>query len=275
MTLLRVVIVDDEQIALDRLSDLLAQIPSTEVLGTAKTGVEALTQISRMQPHLVFLDVEMPKMDGFDVIEALGPRLADRQAPAPLFCFVTAYPQFATDAFETGALDFLCKPVRLSRLERTVERARTALNEREAARRLDQLSGQLEELRNARATAQDKSLWLQHRGEAVRFAVADVDWVEADGEYVKVHVGDRSFLLRSSIRAMGEQLASYGFVQIHRSSLINQDRLQAVRWTRTGMKVLLDSGTELPVGRKYRNSVRALVHSIDEEQPSLTSEQAV
>jgi DNA-binding LytR/AlgR family response regulator len=94
--------------------------------------------------------------------------------------------------------------------------------------------------------------------------VADVDWVEADGEYVKVHVGDRSFLLRNSIRAMAEQLASYSFVQIHRSSLINQDRLQAVRWTRTGMKVLLDSGTELPVGRKFRNAVRALVHSIDE-----------
>ncbi len=264
MTPLRIVIVDDEQIALDRLSDLLNQIPSVEVLGTAKTGVEALAQISRMQPHLVLLDVEMPKMDGFDVIEALGPRLADRHAPAPLFCFVTAYPQFATDAFETGALDFLCKPVRLSRLERTIERARTALNEREAARRLEQLSDQLEELRDARAAAQDKSLWLQHRGEAVRITVADVDWIEADGEYVNVHVGGRSFLLRSSIRAMAEQLAGYGFVQIHRSSLINQNRLQAVRWTRTGMKVLLDSGAELPVGRKYRSAARALVHSVDQ-----------
>jgi DNA-binding LytR/AlgR family response regulator len=268
MNPLRIVIVDDEQIALDRLSDLLGQMPSIDVLGTAKTGVEALAQISRMQPHLVFLDVEMPKMDGFDVVEALAPRLADRQVPAPLFCFVTAYPQFATDAFETGALDFLCKPVRLSRLERTIDRARTALNEREAARRLEQLSSQLEELRNTRAAAQDKSLWLQHRGEAVRVTVADVDWVEADGEYVKVHVGDRSFLLRNSIRAMAEQLGGYGFVQVHRSSLINRDRLQAVRWTRTGMRVLLDSGTELPVGRKYRTVVRGLVHSVDDEERS-------
>jgi DNA-binding LytR/AlgR family response regulator len=138
------------------------------------------------------------------------------------------------------------------------------LNEREAARRLEQLSDQLEELRDARAAAQDKSLWLQHRGEAVRITVADVDWIEADGEYVNVHVGGRSFLLRSSIRAMAEQLAGYGFVQIHRSSLINQNRLQAVRWTRTGMKVLLDSGAELPVGRKYRSAARALVHSVDQ-----------
>src|SRR4029453_17536226 len=178
----------------------------------------------------------------------------------PLFCFVTAYPQFATNAFETGALDFLCKPVRLSRLERTIERARTALEEREAARRLEQLSAQLEELRQVRGAKQDKSLWLQHRGEAVRFTAADVDWIEADGEYVKVHVGDRSFLLRSSIRAMAEQLASYGFTQIHRSSLINEDRLQSVRWTRTGMKIVLDSGLEFPVGRKFRNEVRSLVH---------------
>ena len=269
MNTLRVVSVDDEQIALDRLTDLLEQIPSIEVLGTAKTGVEALAQISRMQPHLVFLDVEMPKMDGFDVIEALGPRLANREVPAPLFCFVTAYPQFATEAFETGALDFLCKPVRLSRLERTIARARTALNEREAARRLERLSNQLEELRQARSATQDKSLWLQHRGEAVRFTAADVDWIEADGEYVKVHVGERSFLLRSSIRAMAGQLASYGFTQIHRSSVINQDRLQAVRWTRTGMKVLLDSGEELSVGRKFRNQVRALVHLIDDGSDGL------
>jgi DNA-binding LytR/AlgR family response regulator len=139
------------------------------------------------------------------------------------------------------------------------------LNERDAARRLDQLSNQLEELRHARATAQDKSLWLQHRGEAVRVTAADVDWVEADGEYVKVHVGDRSFLLRSSIRSMAEQLATHGFVQIHRSSLINEDRLEAVRWTRTGMKVLLASGTELSVGRKFRNAVRALVHTIGDD----------
>jgi DNA-binding LytR/AlgR family response regulator len=261
MTPLRVIIVDDEEIALDRLTDLLAQLPSIEVLGTAKTGVEALAQISRMQPHLVFLDVEMPKMDGFDVIEALGPRLANREAPAPLFCFVTAYPQFAPEAFETGALDFLCKPVRLSRLERTIERARTALSEREAARRLALLSTQVEELRHARAAAQDKSLWLQHRGEAVRVVAHDVDWIEADGEYVKVHAGARSFLLRNSIRSIAEQLASSGFVQIHRSSLINEDRLRAVRWTRTGMKVVLDSGAELPVGRKFRNAVRALLGS--------------
>src|SRR4029453_10222379 len=118
----------------------------------------------------------------------------------PLFCFVTAYPQFATNAFETGALDFLCKPVRLSRLERTIERARTALKEREAARRLEQLSAQLEELREARAATQDKSLWLQHRGEAVRFTAADVDWIEADGGYGKGHVGARSFFLCSYTR---------------------------------------------------------------------------
>src|SRR5262245_46129025 len=155
MAPLRTVVVDDEQLALDRLCDLLQQIPSIEVLGTAKTGQEAVAQVVRMQPHLVFLDVEMPKMDGFDVIDSLRPRLADREAPAPLFCFVTAYPKFATDAFETGALDFLCKPVRLSRLERTIERAQTALKEREASRRLEQLSNQLEELRLARSGAHD------------------------------------------------------------------------------------------------------------------------
>ena len=271
MTPLRVLVVDDEQIALDRLCDLLGQIRSIEIVGTAKTGQEAVAQIARMQPHLVFLDVEMPKMDGFDVIESLKTRLAAREAPAPLFCFVTAYPQFAIEAFETGALDFLCKPVRLSRLERTIERAQIALREREASRRLEQLSDQLQELRRARAGAQDRNLWLHHRGEAVRVTVADVDWIEADGEYVNLHVGARSFLLRSSIRSMADQLGSYGFVQVHRSSLINRERLRSMRWTRTGMKVLLDSGIELPVGRKYRDAVRALVRTdLDAQQCTLT-----
>jgi DNA-binding LytR/AlgR family response regulator len=263
MTPLRVIIVDDEQIALDRLSDLLSEIPTVEIIGTAKTGRGAIDQIADLKPHLVFLDVEMPKMDGFDVIEAIGRQWIDGGDSAPLICFVTAYPQFATDAFETGALDFLCKPVRMNRIERTIERAQAALKQREAVRRLDQLSNQLEQLRQARDNTHDKSLWLQHRGESVRVTLADVDWIEADGEYVKLHVGDRSFLLRSSIRSIADQLADHGFVQIHRSSVINQNRLRSVRWARTGMKVVLDSGAELPVGRKFRGPFRALLQSAE------------
>jgi DNA-binding LytR/AlgR family response regulator len=258
MTTLRVLIVDDEPIARTRLSDLLKQIEAVEVAGSVGSGAEAVEEILRSPPDLVLLDVEMPKVDGFDVIEQLARHGRSEARTPPLIAFVTAYPQFAVDAFDTGALDFLCKPVRLSRLENTIERARSELARRQATNRLDHLIHQLESLREARERPEERAIWIQNRGEMVKVPVRSIEWIRAEAEYARVHVSGRSYLLRSAISALAEELADAGFIRIHRSLLVPTDRIQAIRSTRTGTKIVLAAGAELPVGRKYRSAVTAL-----------------
>ena len=257
--MLRVLICDDEPLALDRLSDLLGQCPAVELVGAFQSGHEALDNLACLGPDLVMLDIEMPRLDGFDVVEALLRRPWPDAEQVPLICFVTAYPQFASDAFESGALDFLSKPVRLARLEKTIERARAALEQREAVRRLKELSEQLDSLRLTSRPDEGRALWIHKSGEMIRLDMANIDWLEAEGEYVRLHAAERSYLYRGTLSALADEFSPLGFVRIHRSSVINRERLTVVRRTRGGgMKVVLRSGVELPVGRRYRAAVQAL-----------------
>ena len=257
--MVRVLICDDEPLALDRLSDLLRECPTVELVGAFQSGHEVLENIESLHPDLIMLDIEMPRLDGFDVVEALLRRSWPDPETVPLICFVTAYPQFATEAFESGALDFLSKPVRLRRLERTIARAAAALEQREAVIRLRELSAQLEALRRSSRPEEERSLWIHRSGELIRLDIAGLDWLQAEGEYVRLYAGERSYLFRASISAMAEQLSPHGFVRIHRSAVINADRLTAVRLARGGgMKASLSSGVELRVGRTFRDKVRAL-----------------
>jgi DNA-binding LytR/AlgR family response regulator len=256
---LRVVIADDEPLALDRLSDLLGRMEGVDVVGAFEDAREVIESIHRLRPDLLLVDVEMPKFDGFDIVESLANSAVAEHA-VPLVCFVTAYPQFASAAFDTGILDFLCKPVRLPRLERTVERAREAIDRREAVVRLKLMSRLLDELRQVRAAQNDERfIWVQQRDEMVRLDVMEIDWIEAESEYVRLHIGEKSYLLRSTITAISEELGSAGFIRIHRSVAVNQRRVTAVRRTRTGARLVLKSGAELPVGRKFRSAIAALL----------------
>ena len=258
MTALRVMVLDDEPLAVERLCDLLGRIEGVEVVASHQSAAQAIADVADKRPDLIMVDVEMPKIDGFDFVEALATQGWLDARSAPCICFVTAYPQFASDAFETGALDFLCKPVRLGRLQRTVERARTALAQRDALERLQELTRQLDDLRETHSPSVEPSLWVHQRGQMVRIAIEALDRLQAEGEYVRLFVGDQSFLLRASITALAERLARHGFVRIHRSSIINRARLSAIHSSRAGMKVAIDTGALLPVGRKYRAAVRDL-----------------
>lgn len=258
MNPLRVMVIDDEPLAAERLGNLLGRIEGVEVAATFQSAADAIDSVPQVKPDLILVDVEMPKVDGFDFVEALAKQGWLDARSAPCICFVTAYPQFASAAFETGALDFLCKPVRLGRLERTIARARVALSQRDALERLHELSSQLDALRETRAPSAEPSLWVHQRGQMVRIAIETVDRVQAEGEYVRLHVGEQSFLLRGSISAIADKLAGCGFVRIHRSTIINQARLTAVQSSRAGVKAVLDGGATLPVGRKYRAAVRQL-----------------
>jgi DNA-binding LytR/AlgR family response regulator len=255
----RVLAVDDEPLALSRISALLSQIDGVELVGTCQMGNDVVAAVRELTPDLLLLDIEMPQIDGFDVVEALSREpLTD---PAPWICFITAHPQFAPSAFETGALDFLCKPVRLGRLETTVERARRAMNEREAGRQLAELTEQLEALRQTHSQAEPPSIWLHQRGQMVRIDLSELDWVKAEAEYVRLHVASGSFLLRGSISSLAERLSGEGFVQIHRSIIVNLDRLRSLISNRGGLKIVLASGMTLPVGRKYQKTLRALLEA--------------
>jgi DNA-binding LytR/AlgR family response regulator len=256
--MIRVLIVDDEALAIERLRDLLSQFAEVEVAGTATGGRAALEQAAELRPDAILLDVEMPVLDGFDVVE----ELARSERAAPLIVFVTAYPQFAVNAFETGAIDFLTKPVRLSRLEVAIERLRTALESRSARTRLDELAGQLESLRAERGAQlhERNYVWVQSRGESIRVDLDRVDWIEAEGEYVRLFVGETSYLHRESVTGMMQRLNPQRFMRIHRSYLINRDRIAAVKRRPTGSyQIVMDSRRELPVGRSYRSQVRAII----------------
>jgi DNA-binding LytR/AlgR family response regulator len=251
----RVLAVDDEPLALERLTSLLGQVPDVEIAGAASGGNEAVDAIAALQPDLVILDIEMPKTDGFDVIEMIAREQSGWSAP--LIAFATAYPQFALQAFDTGALDFLCKPIRLQRLEKTLERAKRELEYRRGSERLNELRRNLDELRATTAFEQ-REFWIRYRGEAVRLVPADVDWIEAEGQYVRLHAGERSYLVRHSMSSLVRELSGDGFVQIHRSAVVNRRKIARVKSTRSGVKVELVSSKALPVGRTFRNALRDL-----------------
>lgn len=255
--MIRLFLCDDEPLALGRLSNMLARIDDIEIVGTAGDGQSALDSIEATQPDAVLLDIEMPSLDGFDVIE----ELARRGMATPLIVFVTAYPQFAAHAFDTGAIDFLTKPVRMGRLETAVERVRRAMADREARDRLAELAQQVQTLREKRGRDFHigNYLWVQRRGETVRLDLDLVDWVRAEGEYVRLHIGEASYLHREPISVLMTRLDARRFIRIHRSFIVNHERIHSVRRRATGGYKLVVGDQELPVGRSYRVKLHQII----------------
>ncbi|MHA6722495.1 LytR/AlgR family response regulator transcription factor [Sphingomonas sp. RS2018] len=253
--MIRLLICDDEPLAVERMCELVGRSEGCSVVGTAADGRAALDAVATLRPDALLLDIEMPSLDGFDVVEAL----AAAGGEAPLIVFVTAYPQFAAHAFDTGAIDFLTKPVRLARLETAMARVRRALDDRSAAARLADLAGQIESLRAERdgEPARTGHLWVQRRGETVRIDLSQVDRVQSEGEYVRIHHGEASYLHREPISSLIDRFDAQRFVRIHRSHIVNRDRVASIRRRPAGgYTILTDTGEQLPVGRNYRTVVR-------------------
>jgi DNA-binding LytR/AlgR family response regulator len=260
---LKVLMCDDEPLALDRLETLLSQCAGVELLGAALNGRALLDEVRRTEPTLVFLDIEMPQVDGFDVIEALSRMEWTAPRTPPLVVFVTAHPEFAAHAFDSGALDFISKPIRLSRLEQALERARQAAEHREARSRLAELSAQIEDLKRTRADAGESHyLWVRSGAAMIRLGVPDVDWIGAEGEYIRFHVGADSYLERGSLTEAADRFGAFGFVRIHRSAIVNRDRIVSIERTRWGNPLVrLRSGERLAVGKKYRAALQGVTRS--------------
>lgn len=259
MSLLRVLVADDEPLAVARLLRFLKQCRDVEVVATASNGEEALALIRGHQPDAVLLDIKMPLLDGFDVIEQqLGPR-------TPVIIFVTAFHRFAIQAFEVAAADYLLKPVRLARLEAALDRARQAIAAR-AHSDPEALRGIAEALRQSAQDADrdpgETDIWVPRQGEFHRVPIDRIDWIKAEGVYVRLWVGSQSYLHRELIGQLADRLPSRRFLRIHRSIIVRSDLIAAVRRTRYGgLAIGLTDGTNLPVGRKYAGSVRMLVRS--------------
>jgi len=254
---LRAMIVDDEELARRGLRVLLERTPDVEVIAECVNAREAIEAIQADPPDLVFLDVQMPGQSGFDVIEAVG---ADH---CPYIVFVTAFDEFALRAFDVHALDYLLKPVDEQRFKLALERARSALRNAHdglLGRRLAKLAADLGHAPASPAAVQiPDRIPVKTGGRVVVIRVADVDWVKAEHDYVSLYVGTKSWLVRDTIAAIETRFASAGFVRIHRSIIVNVDRVRELRPLEKGeYRVVLQNGVELKLSRNFRAALERL-----------------
>ena len=286
MKKIKVRVVDDEPLARERLTTLLSQEPDVELVTPARDGEEAITSIHDDSPDLVFLDVQMPQMNGFDVIEAVG---SDKM---PLVIFVTAYDQHALKAFQVRALDYLLKPFDRERFTDALQRARKQLERDETGDLGRRLLALVKDLRRDQPRS-DRLVVRRHAADPVRphrglgvgtlcqrraarlsvdphdrlvvksggrlffLRTDEIDWVEAAGNYVRLHVGPASHLLRETMNAIEGRLDPEKFFRIHRSRIVNMERIQELQpWLNGEYAVLLRTGTRLTLSRGYREKLQ-------------------
>jgi DNA-binding LytR/AlgR family response regulator len=257
---MRVLLADDEPLALERLQLALSGLAQATLVGTARNGREALELIRERRPDVAVLDVQMPVADGFAVIEALR----DDDA-VPEFIFVTAFHHHAIRAFEVQAVDYLLKPVAFERFHEALRRAQARLAARTSGERLEEVQRLLEALHaapDAGAAAPDGEIWVQESGGLTRIATSVVDRIEAEGDYVRIHVGDRSHLLKETITAMQSRLDAQAFARVHRSSIVNLTRVRSVRRrTPRGIVLVLQGGATVAVGPSFADEVMRLLQA--------------
>ena len=249
MTDVRVVIADDEPLVRRGLRTFVGNQPGLTIVGEARNGSEAVDLIRAERPDLVFLDVQMPKLDGFEVIQTVG---AERMPPV---VFVTAYDQHALRAFEVQALDYLLKPFDDTRFAETLDRARSRLGERRANSLDQRLEAVLSELR-AREQYADRLL-VKNDGRVTVLQVEDVDWIEAADNYARVHTARGRYLVREPIKTLERKLDPRHFARVHRSAIVNLARVRELQPMFGGEYVIiLSTGAKLTLSRGYRDAFR-------------------
>lgn len=249
---MRVLLVDDEALALDRLRTLFADIEDVELVGQATDGDMALAQIEALRPELVILDIQMPGRNGLRTAAALPPE--DR----PEIIFVTAHEHYAPDAFEVDAADYLLKPVRFDRLRQAVTRAR---RRRELSRQAAESGKLQEEVQSLRARgggrAQDAGFWVPERHGQRWVPLDTIGWIEAARDYVLLHTETRSHMLRATMSALEEKLADSGLMRVHRSAFVRPERVAEVRRANRSLTLVLDDGAHVQVGPSYIDTLHA------------------
>ncbi len=238
---LNAIIVDDEPLAIERLTALIDEIGSLDIIGTAGNGLAALDLVDLLKPDLLLLDISMPEMDGLQVAQRTGSLEA-----APAIIFITAHDNFAVEAFDTSAVDYLLKPVSRERLSRAIERAR-------------RVSANQHSTGAATKTSRSQEFWVPLRSELVRISAQDIDRVDAERDYMRLTVGSRSYLLHQTITVLEERLDPSLFIRVHRSTIVRKDRINRLGHDGAGAwHAELASGEQVRIGRTYLRQVKAL-----------------
>jgi two-component system LytT family response regulator len=249
VTKIRTLVVDDEPMGRERVLSLLQQEEDVEVIGECSDGTQAIAAIQQHSPDLVFLDVQMPGANGFGVIDAVG---ADRM---PNVIFVTAYDEYALKAFEYHALDYLLKPFNRDRFKETLKHARASLERRRAGdlgRRLLALVNDIKP-----DAPRLERLVVKSGGRVFFLRTDEIDWIEAAGNYVRLHLGEESHLFRETMNRMEGRLDARRFVRIHRSRIVNTERIKELQpWFNGEYVVILRNGTRLTLSRGYRDRLQ-------------------
>jgi two-component system LytT family response regulator len=246
MQKIRTLVVEDEPMARDRVKALLQQQPDIEIVGECGDGAQAVSAIERLGPELVFLDVQIPVMDGFGVIEAVP---ADR---LPMIVFTTAYDEYALRAFEVHALDYLLKPYDRTRFLRALDRVRERRERQRAGDLGRRLLAMVQDLKPEAAPVPERMV-VKSGGRVFFIRIDEIDWVDAAGNYVRLHVRGETYLFRETMSAMEKRLEKAQFVRIHRSHLVNADRIKELLPANGEHIVVLRNGVRLTLSRGYRD----------------------
>jgi len=243
---IRTLIVDDEPLARARLRQLLQNEPEIEIIGECADGREAVAAIGKTPPELIFLDVQMPELDGFGVLEAVS------AGPMPVIVFVTAHDQFAVRAFEVHAVDYLLKPFDRERFQKALRRAVEQVRNRDSGAVRQRQSALLADL-------QSSQLAVKSGGHVVWVKLDEIDWIGSADNYAELHVGSKSHLLRETLGALETRLAPEKFVRISRSAIVNAQRIKELhRQFYGGYELVLHDGTRLTLSRRHRNKLKQL-----------------
>ena len=266
MTTIRTIIVDDEKLARQGLQLRLAPFEEVEVIGTCSNGREAIRMIKTEKPDLVFLDIQMPGFDGFSVVKGV------MEIDPPLFVFVTAFQQHAIRAFEANAVHYLMKPVDEDSIADAIDRVRQRLAEKRAGDEAEKLKGVLAEVapdavehlpdgEEVTGGRYEKLINIKDRGQIFRVDVDSIDHIEAAGDYMCIYTGDNSLILRQTMKDLERRLDPRIFQRVHRSTIVNLDKVRQVKPHTNGECFLsLEGGAQVKVSRSYRDVVSRFVH---------------
>jgi two-component system LytT family response regulator len=245
---MRILIADDEPLARKRIKSLLADVPDAEVVAECANGRETVEAIRLHAPDVVFLDIQMPELDGFGVVQHAG------QVPIPAIIFVTAFDEFAVRAFEVHALDYLLKPFDRDRFNRALQRARDHVARGQVAVTHAQIQALLADLKPV--PPKEERILIKSAGRAVLIPVSDIDWIESAGNYVTIRTAGQSHLLRDTMKSMEQRLDPRTFRRIHRNIIVNINRIKELHTMGKGEYVLkLRDGAKLTVSRRFRSNL--------------------
>jgi two-component system LytT family response regulator len=253
-TTVRALIVDDEPLARAHLRSLLRERGDVDVIGECGDGRSAIDQIRRLTPELVLLDIQMPELDGLEVIREVGP------AKMPAVVFVTAYDEHALAAFEVHAFDYILKPVSRQRFTQAIDRV-VGLIRTDGGGGDRPLDALIEAMRTER-TALDR-IAVKADGRVLFIRVSEIDWIEADDDLVRIHAGKTVHAHRSTLTHLEERLPASKFLRVHRSTLVNVDRIKEIQpWFQGDWVLILHDGTRLHSGKSYRSKVREYIERL-------------